>query len=335
MISHIHISGRGAGNKDTRADSICKSQIQDLFKDGVFAPNKSQKHKFSESVHQRSDQRCANSPPPPIPTDCTYLNMLDHHRQTSNIPLSNDQKQAQLFIQENSEIYTLNKEKMLTNFIPYYGKSIKNLKKINSAQWGSKNNIKLKKFGFREITINQEADIIYGIFYLKPGKSLFRPKYLNDSPEHYLILSGSCQIQMGQICDRYQQGDLVNIPSNVVHTVFTNAENPKQEVVVGYSYSVLKPNLECQDLKYSKTKRMSMSQPILDLCGVEDKNGLHGFSRGTGRAIQCLGGYEFQSSRRKRMRGKTIGEFNRSSRSVGRNDSEMYNIETRRASLLV
>ena len=204
----------------------------------------------------------------PLETSTSYAN--DFHQETQNLSTKNwtayptassssatlsshsindFHNKSQSYLRKNSKIYALQQDKISMKFIQYYNKSIKTLKQIFPNGW-----TKSKKSGggFRDIVIDQEDDLVYGIFYMRPSKVLFRPKYSTDSCEHYLLLNGSCQIQIGQECKSYEQADLIQIDPNQVHSVFTNK---KQEVVIGYVYSVMKEKLGCEDLKYSKDKR--------------------------------------------------------------------------------
>ena len=91
--------------------------------------------------------------------------------------------------------------------------------------------------GVDHATIGQVNQLVFKIFYLKSDSSLFVPKNEFDKEETYLILSGTCAVQLGDEVRRYTQGDFIHVPSNIVHGVTTAK---KEEVVVGYVHSKTK-----------------------------------------------------------------------------------------------
>ena len=98
----------------------------------------------------------------------------------------------------------------------------------------------------------KKKDLTFGILFLKPKQTYFWAANEHDRDESYLVLNGSCMMQIRDKVTNNIKGDFLHVPANEVHGI-TCGKN--ESVVVGYVHRTLKNLLNCNDLKYSRERR--------------------------------------------------------------------------------
>ena len=129
-------------------------------------------------------------------------------------------------------------------FLPYSNFNIKNIKRIiDPTRWFKNNKLNCAKLA-------QINGLFFGIFYVQNDTTILWSKFEKERDESYLILNGSCAIQVGNNVGKYKQGDYVNIFAKDIHSITTGR---KEEVVIGYVLDIgsvpLVPST-LNDLKY-------------------------------------------------------------------------------------
>jgi len=151
------------------------------------------------------------------------------------------------------------------NFLTYNGLSIKQLKKsIPKNKWTTLKSTKQTIIGTSGL--DSTNGFVYTIFYLNENESIFWSRYEKDKADKYLILNGSCTVQIGKKISRYRKGDNIECSSSSEPSASgTSSEDrsitthKNEFVVIGCVQAFKSDNKkDFNQFKYSKLKRDSM-----------------------------------------------------------------------------